>query len=491
MNKIKIISAIALTLALGACEKYDLPNPPGQTYPEPDGYFENSSLELNPVTETLNLPQANADNKYPVVATISKLVDFPEGYDLVVDMEVGADAQFNHYTTIATIIEGNDVTVNPDILNGAIQEAITRKPGTLDVPARFVAYATRDNTRMRLGGIDATFGQELLKVTTLEYGKVIEDAYYLIPCTASGDPEYSKAVKMENTAGEGLSGYDAPEFAIKLDVSTEGYRFAIAPQSVYTGHLNDELLGCNEAADGMSGKLVAGMPAGTVPFTGDVLVTINAEDDSYTINYAFQMLYPFSGSIKVENMMKLYTTNFINYSGVTAINKVWTLATQPDKKGLTFYQDDETEAELSEDGRTLTGNLSTTSTSPLKTPVTGNHLYWADVNLVQRTYSLTVFETISIVGAHNGWNEKEAPELTPSKDLRTWTIKDIELDGDFKFNCNHEWVYDFGGVANADVDGQHVYTLEFKGGNLSIEKGKYDVTVNFSEFPYMCTIVKK
>ena len=73
MKKIKFISAIALTLMLGACENYDLPNPPGQTNPAPDGYFENSSIALEPVTATLDLTQLNADNKFATVANITTL----------------------------------------------------------------------------------------------------------------------------------------------------------------------------------------------------------------------------------------------------------------------------------------------------------------------------------------------------------------------------------------------------------------------------------
>lgn len=494
MKKIIFISAIALTLALGACEKFDLPNPPGQTNPAPEGYFENSSIEVAPVTTTLDLPQANADNKFATVGNITKLVDFPEGYNLEIDMQVGSNDQFSDVTTLPTVIEDMAITVNPDLLNGAIQNVITREPGTLNVPARFVAYATRETTRMRLGGIDAVYGQELLSVKTLDFGKVIEDKYYLVPCNASGAPQLSKAIRMENTAGANVSPYDNPEFAIKLDVPTDAdFYWVIAPQSSMSAGDSAEFYGCSASEDGMSGKLGTSYPAGLMPINGAVLVTVNMEADSYTLSYAFDMLYPFSGTVSVENMMKLYTTNYINYTGVTAINNQWTLAAQPDKNGaIVFKQDPTTEPELSENELTLSGILSQAAdATTLRTPVRGNTLYWADVNLVQKTYAITALKTISVIGNHNGWNLETAPELTPSKDLRTWTLTDVELDGEFKFNCNGAWDIDFGGFANPDAMGAHVYTIEMKGGNMSIEKGKYDIEINFSALPYVATITKK
>ena len=142
MKTIKFLSALALTLGLAACENYDLPNPPGQTNPAPDGYFQNSGLVLTPADQDINLVSANEANIFPTVATIDELTDFPGNeYSLEIDMQVGADANFSKYSTIATVIENEqNVTVNPDIFNGAIQEMLTREPGIYQVPVRFAAY---------------------------------------------------------------------------------------------------------------------------------------------------------------------------------------------------------------------------------------------------------------------------------------------------------------------------------------------------------------
>lgn len=495
MKAIKFISALALTLGMVACENYDLPNPPGQTNPAPEGYFENSGLVLTGTPSPINLVEANEANIFVTVANITELKDFPEGYNLEIDMQVAADSQFSKFTTVSTVIENNDaVTVNPDILNGAIQAMMTREPGTYEVPVRFAAYASLGTTRMRLGGVDATYGEETLTVTTLDPEKVLEDAYYLVPCDATGAPQLSKAVKMNNTAGDGVSPYDNPEFALKFDVpSGADYFFMIAPQSSVAANSTAALLGALPAEDGMSGKLGTSYTAGAISITGAVLLTINVEADSYTVSYAFETLYPFSGAIKVENMMQLYTSNYINYTGVTAINSQWVLAAQPDKNGeIVFRQSPDTEAVISEDGLTMTGDLTLdSSASQLRTPVKGNTLYWADINLVQQTYSISALQTISVIGEHNGWDLETAPELTADKYLRIWTATDVELGGEFKFNCNGAWDFDFGGTDGVQNVANSTYVLAFKGSNMTIEAGKYDITIDFSAYPYVATFTKK
>lgn len=490
MKTIKFISALALTMGMVACDNFDLPNPPGQNFPEPDGYFENSGLVMSPNTEAINLIDANANNYDVTVATVDELVNFPDGYELRVDMQLGSDDKFSKSAVVTTTVADNKLTVNPDILNGAIQEVLTRKPGTYDVNARFVAYAMRGTTLMRLGGIDAFYCPEVLNIHTLDAAKVLEDAYYVVPCDAAGTPDLSKAVKMANTAGEGVSSYDNPEFALKLDVPVDSeYRFMVAPQSAITAQDASALMGGNASDDGMSGKL-GDYAAAPVPISGSVLLTIDVENDAYTLNYAFEVLYPFSGSIKLEKLMLLYTDNYINYSGVAAINSQWDIYTQADKQGLRFYQDANSEPEISENLLSQSGLLATEG-SRLRTPVRGNTLYWVDVNLVQKTYKMTALKTISVIGDGNDWKLETATDLTPAKDLRTWTAKDVKIGNEFKLCCNHAWDDDFGGAKVEDTTGKLVYNINYKGSDLPCTPGTYDITVDFSKKPYVVTLVKK
>ncbi|MDE7413975.1 MAG: hypothetical protein K2N05_09365 [Muribaculaceae bacterium] len=495
MKKIKLFSALALALVMTSCDDFDLPNPPGQTNPDPDAYFANTDLELAPVSETLQLTEATEANKFVTVANITKLENFPSDYTLEVDMEVGSNDQFAKTTTVATTIDGNAVTLDPSILNGAIQKVITKAPGTYDVNSRFVAYASKGTTRIRLGGVNNYYLTEALSVKTYDAEKVIENMYYIVPCNGDGIPNWNGALAMNNNAGEGANGYDHPEFSLKIESPVpDGYYFKIASQSVMTAQDATQLLGVNAAADGFGGKLGASYEVGHIEITGDVLVTINVQDDAVTYSYAFSVLYPYTGSVKAENLMLLYTNNYIDYSGVCALNGAWFLGAYPEKtKEPLFKQSDEAEPTLSEDGYTQDGLLSTNGGANIKTPVKGNHLYWVSVNLPGLTYSTTLIENLGLVGAFNGWNEKENIELTPSKDLKVWTATDVELDGEFKINANKAWAIGFSGRQVSQDSGAVIYNVNKQDGgdNLSVEKGKYDVELNFTVQPYVLTLKKK
>lgn len=491
MKTIKFISAIALTLGMAACDSYDLPNPPGQNYPNPDGYFENSGLVLKavPADQVISLKDDNAANKYTKVAEIEDLVNFPEGYTLEINMELSGTDNFAKETVVSTTIDGNDVTINPDVLNGAIQSAITKAPGTYDVYARFIAYATMGSTRMRLGGLDATYGDEVMKIATLDPAKVIEQAYYLVPCDANGAPQFAKAMKMNNTGGDNVNAYDNPEFALKFDVE-EGttFSFMVAPQSAMTAADGAGLLGGNPAADGLSGRL-GEYPAAIVPINGSVFITINMEADSYNLSYAFDCLYPFTGSLKAADLMLLYTDNYINYTGVCRIQKQLLISSKPSKtEGVIFRQDPDDTPTISEDGYEFNGLL-TTSEEGTMVRVTWDGLYYANVNLVQQTYKLDAIQSLAVIGNGNGWSHDTSFKLTHSKDYKTWTATGVEIDGEFKLATNGNWDgADFGGVEMTTTTGGHVYQLKEHGGNMSAPKGTYDVTIDFSTVPYTLTL---
>lgn len=509
MKKIKFISAIALTLVMASCENFDLPNPPGQTNPNPDGYFENSGLALSQGEATVNLKNANDNNVDVTVANVTELVNFPTDYTLSIDMQVSGSDNFANAATIATTLVGDEITVNPDILNGAIQKAITKKPGTYDIYARYIAYAELGTTRMRLGGLNAFYAGEngapfKYSITTLDPAMVIEDAYYLVPCN-NGTPDLSKAIKMNNTGGASVSPYDNPEFAIKTTVTeaqaTAGYEWKIASQSALTAGDASALYGCNPAEDNeLTGKIQVGYAPGVIHLQGDVLVTINVELQSYTVNYAFEVLYPFtSGNTNKPNEVLTLTTNdYIQYTGVAMLNNIWYLAAQPDYRGaVVFKQDKELGFTDSENGLTREGVLTASSdadkSESLRTPAKGKHLYWMDINLVQLTYSITALETLSVIGAGNGWDLATAVALTPSANFDVWTANDVEIGDEFKINANGAWDIGFSGTGGKDSTGKFVYTVNKQDGGDNLkcsEPGKYNVTVDFSAHPYTVTLSK-
>lgn len=493
MKKIKIFSALALTLVMASCDNFDLPNPPAQSYPEPDAVFENGDIDIAPVSELLNLTDLNNEAKLATVANVVKLNNFPEGFTLSIDMEVASDVLFTDPLVLSTSIEGDAIQVIPDVLNGAVQKVLTKKPGTYDLNARFIAYAQNGTTRMRLGGIDKTFCDELLKIQTFEATKVIEDAYYVVPCDAAGTPDFSKAIEMKNIHGEGLVGYDYPEFAIYVDSPEPSGMFVkIAPQSVMVSQDASSLLGVNDA-----GRLGIGedFGVGKVSLVGPVLITINAETDSFVTSYALEALYPYNDTNKAADLMLLYTQDYMTYTGVTEINnKVFFGSSTNKKKAPLYYQDETEEPSTSDDGLTKTGMLSLSGTTQIVTPLSGKLLYWVEINLPLMNYSMTAIQTLSVVGNANGWNEKEGAPLAAGKNHKIWTASDVEINGEFKIVANKDWTISFSGTKVQDTTGEYVYQVrrERESNNFPApEAGYYDVTLDFSSMPYILTLKAK
>lgn len=486
---------------MASCDNFDLPNPPGQTNPEPDAVFENSGIQLAQSEATLNLVEANKANEDVNVATITVLLNFPAEYELEVQMEIAGDESFSNPVTIGTTIVDNNVMVNPDVLNGAIQESMTKKPGTYEVYARYLAFAVRENSRLRLGGLNVYFAEgSKYTVTTLDPVEVFEDAYYLVPCDAAGNLDYSKALKMNNT-NSSVSVYDNPEFAVKVNIEEsqaagDGYLFMIAPQSAVSATNTDGVMGCKPAND-LSGKLEVGADPGAIKIFGPILVTINLETKGYSLSYAIENLWPLSGSTqnKPSDALLLYTNDYIYYTGVSVLNKSWILAGQPDKNGaIIFKQDPDVEPVISEDGFSQTGVLTALSTgTSLRTPNNTAGLFWVRANIVLNEYEIYYLSKMSVIGNANGWDLATAVELTNSKDYKTWTATDVPINGEFKINANGAWDVSFSGTQIQDAAGEKVYQVDKQDGgeNLSAPEGVYDVTLDFSTKPYILTLQPK
>lgn len=502
MKSIKFISALTLALALASCDNFDLPNPPGQTNVD-QAAFANTDLALTQAAEAFNLKDANKENVDVKIADISKLENFPAGYDLVVDMEIGSDDSFSKVATVTTTIVDNAVMVNPDAFNGGIQNAMTKEPGVYDVPVRLIAYAVKDNTRIRIGGENANYGQYLVKVTTLDPSKVIEDLYYLVTSSDQMVWKLSDAVAMANTAGSNVSPYDNPQFSVKIDVTekqaTEGLYYTFIPASSYDAKNLQNQLGVNA-----NGKLIGYVKdtekntsnAGKLgpEYAGSILFTIDMEAESCKVNFAFDQLWAFTS---VATAMPLYTSDYITYKGAAVITTIMRLGQEPNLQGILY---EEVEGSREETGEGIfNGKLELKKGSGIKSNLKGKQLYWIDINLPAMTYSVEALQTLGIVSAENelepgdgGWKAEAAFALTPDNNRTKWTAKGVKIGSAFKVVANNSWDFAFGGAGagSTGVNGETVLPITKVNGDPNVEctAGTYDVTVDFSVYPYTVTL---
>lgn len=478
--------------ALASCSD-DVPNPDSQKYPEPDGVFETSGLVLTQASNTLNLVNDNQANQNTVLAQIAELVNFPENYELRVDVEVSGTEDFAQKSVFTAEMSDSLVTVNPDILNGAIQEAISKKPGTYDVYTRLLAFAVRNNTVMELGGIDHSFANFKYSITTLEPTKVIEENYYLVGSFCDWD--IKKALKMTNTVG-GANQYDNPIFAVKFDVAAGGCKWMVIPESTYvSGNYADAAYGVVPDESGTGGVLRAtnaqGVDAGVIDSEGPRVISINLSDDTYTISYAFEQLYAFTSA---KNAWTLNTTDYFNYTGVAQLTTQANIAQEAALTGvIIFNQSKDSEPVILPDSISsgnLVGSLNGADGDRLVLPMKGKMFYWVEVNFVNMTYKFSAIRTLRVVGSGNDWNEKEGAQLTPSSDYKIWTAKGVKIGTEFKLNANEAWTLNFGGgqPEGSVTENGTTYTLQFNAGNMNSTPGTYDVEVNFGVYPYTVTL---
>lgn len=494
MKKLALICGIALTLGLTACDDFELPNPPGQENPQPE-IFDAANLTLQQgagesTENAINLTTLSEQGGNVNLAKVTELIDFPSNFDLAFKVEISAQPDFSNSIIVDAEVDDDVVIVTPGVMQGAIREVITKKPGMLDLYARFAAYAVRGNSVMRLGGEDKYYADYKYSIIPMQ-PYTIEEAYYLVGSFCDWD--LSRAIKFNRSSD--LNVYDDPTFSLKIEIdeaqAAAGYDWKVVPQSTVTsGNYENGAYGATYNEGSTQAGYLTESPtgddtnAGVINMSGPYLVTIDLEKKTFAISFAMDFLYcpGTASSFGFKKAQMLSTNDYIVYSGAAHLNKQWFMTAQPDNNGLKFYQDVENQS-VDESGTVYTGGIMVPGEEdkPVQMKVDTNGLYWVEANVVGMTYKASLMSSLGIIGDFNEWGADI--ELTPSKDFLTWTATDVELtDGTIKVRANHEWTLDFGGALN---------DLTFKGGNIPVTAGKYDITLSFAEIPYIMTLTAK
>ena len=496
MNKFAYICGIAvLSLGFAACDD-ELPNPPGQSNPQPE-IFESSGLVISQdemgVTSALDL-QKDADAGNPtVLGKVETLDKFPEGYDLVFKYEVSDSEDFATTATFDAEVNGDNIVVSPSVLNTLIYDNFTHDPQEITIYSRIAAYAVQGLSTMRLGGNDALFGSYTYKVQPFAPTIVIDKQGYFLLTRTIGATSWNTTAALPFTQVAEGSAYDNPVFMIKFDVPAGGLEWAVLPYTNREEGNTNVVYGVSDA-EALSGELIAAdgatAAAGVITEESPYSITVNMETLTYSVAFAYDNLYVVSnGNTDFTRARHLETTDFLTYYGVARLQNKWYLTGQASLDGAVFKADGE--ETVTETG-VITGKIVMTSVDPEAVDMAAaDGLYYINVNLGLLSYKATRINTISLVGEFNGWDVETAPEFTPSSTSLVWNLRDIDLTaGELKFCCNHGWDINFGATE------QNVSTLEGDlrehGENITLlESGKYDVKVNFNNIPPVFTFTKK
>lgn len=500
MNKLSLLAVGAFAMmAMASCDEYELPNPPSQTSPAEPVFDAGNLTVSNLATETINLP-ALFENGQAVTLAKETVTELPSTSTLKLVMEIAADENFALTGDVATTIsEEGVVKAMVNDLQAAYTTVISRGLETQTIYARYRAYAVNGNEVARIGGPDVYYGICQISVTPVLLTHVIEDSYYFVGSFCNWD--VTKAIKMTKV-DEG-NPYDFPDFIVNFSVTesdiANGFAYKIVPASAVAAGTYEGAYGCipvteTDADNNVVDKLEGGLVLSPEPETqaahisdpGSYQLSINMYDLTYKVSLAYDYLYVNANGwfSDFERMLRLYTTNYVNYDGVARVNHTFTLLCQPSfASGVAYGSAGETVTK--EDG-TYEGEMaiSTDLSNVPKMNIPGNQLYYITANLLNLKWTAAPINIISAVGSFNGWNvEDEAAVMTPGNRNTIWTLNNVQLEGEFKFCVNHAWTLSFGGAMDNIVQ---------NGGNLSVEEpGVYDITLDFTTVPPTCTLVKK
>lgn len=275
----------------------------------------------------------------------------------------------------------------------------------------------------------------------------VRDGVYQLLVTTTADKNYFKFY-----AGSHFVSGDWDEInkgvlcsAVDGDASTHGFAY-------YTG---DPWLG------GMAPQSAVISGAGTY------LVTLDVNNLTYTVGKpVIYMAGNVNGWKQIDYLSSTDGNYFVGYMYLDQGG--FKFCTQQDWNGTNYGADFSTDANAA--------NI--TMTEP-------EGYYKVEVNIAEKKYTLTAITTIGIIGdaTQGGWNE--STPMTYNKEDRAWEIKNVSLTaGELKFRANDGWDINWGGTADALVQG---------GPNLKItDAGTYDIKLYAWADGYAkCELTKK
>ena len=101
-------------------------------------------------------------------------------------------------------------------------------------------------------------------------------------------------------------------------------------------------------------------------------------------------------------------------------------------------------------------------------PAPDADFYQIDVDLVRGTYALTAVQSITMVGDHNGWNQKDANcHMIYNATENCWEIEQtFEGTASLKFAMNDDWTVSWGGANEDPLNYENL--TQNNGANLAV-----------------------
>ena len=382
------------------------------------------------------------------------------GYTLK-DLKVNGEA-------IKGEIVGNNIQVDANELEKIL---CTQNKSRASV-ARDINVESKVSVNLASGDAVAinTVGTTMAKLTPTPTPAIDEQGYYMLG-EVNGNG-------WDNTNPEWMTKVSDGVYQLKVTTEKdknwfkfyEGSKFVSGDwDAINSGALGCKENGCEDASGYIyfTGDKWGELQTIVIPGAGTWIVTLDMNNLSYSVGKP--ILYMAGDANGWKQIDVLNSDDGVHFTGYMYLNqKGFKFCTQPNWDGTNYGADFDTAPNA--------GNIEITEEAGF---------YQVDVNLSEKTYTLTPF-TIGIIGnaTPKGWGGDTDMTYNPKE--RCWELKDVTLsDGEMKFRHTNDWNLNWGGPLDALVQ---------DGANIAInEAGTYDIKlyVDWAEGTAKCEMTKK
>jgi len=509
-----------LSMVFTACdEDFSTEFVPQTTVPE--STFPMDAVSVTPTATSINLVDilAAPEVKPIEIGTIALSQPLPENTVLVADVQVSRAADFSQYTTVSGNIVDNKITIDPNALEDAYFDDITKNPAATTLYIRSLLYTVTGGAAKAIIGTPGEnyFASQNVAFTPLNKVQ-ISPAYYVIGASAGWSADGARTQKFTHSDKDV---YDDPIFTIVVDAGGDDCWFAIgddtAIDAVAAGDWN-QLFGTKGASEDLEGTIdrrynLGGDHSFHVTGAKKIRITLNMMEYSYKIEPVdiadAYYLVGGPGSWSSDKSLK-----FSHSSADVFDDPVFTYVFEGNGgTGDIWFTFGDAEALDAIDSNIwnklfgYVGDFGLSGSFDRRSTIGADNTFHVDgtakfyrfqVNMMTKTYTITPLnfaEYIYEAGVNNGWGGTEQP-LYCGDGNGTYTgffyaKEDSWTDGKgaFKFRgAADNWDNGNYGTGTLNADGLTGTLIDDGGsGNIMPAPGFYRADVNLADMTYKLT----
>ena len=515
MKKVTLYTMALLTTGLVSC------NQDFETIFSPQTNAQESLLQVSDVTvanttpATINLADyfdlaAGTTKAIPIGTATVKEGAMPANTILKAEVEFATDADFNNSITVDanSMINTSEISINPQTLEDAYFDNITRNPATTDLYIRTVLSTVTGGTAEAFVGEPGKNYYTQSKVQFTPLNKVqISPAYYVIGAGAGWSADGARTQKFNHSDADV---YEDPIFTIVVDAGGDDAWFAIGDDAALNAIANDndwtKLLGTKGASEDLTGTMdfrynLGGDHSFHVQGAKKLRITLDMLNYSYTIEPVnIADAYYLIGGPGEWNAESAKTMQFSHSTKDVFDDPVFTYTFAGSGSDMWFAIGDMESLDGMAGGDwskvfgTKSGNGNSGESGQLsrRSGLTDEgsfkvdglaKFYRVSINMSDMTYEIKALNFAQYIwqaGNGNGWGSPAAPLYSSEGDGKYTGF--MYLDGEFKFRSGEDnWNAPDWGTGGSEG------TLAEQAGNLSAPAGYYKVEADLAAMTYALT----